>query len=195
MEMPCAFVMLPPPRGPLNSTATQTNITIDDLYENTSPVQISSAAPIQSKRLNDGIGTSKSEHDVLLHRRLNPRSKNDFNQLYQDIAQWRDTRLKKVDNIQERQHVLDNELKLLQKVEQLKVAERKCASNEKAQRYLVNMSNELVWETSLGEKIAVETSSKLYASKLARMYIDLEDYKNQEGKEVPKELFQLPYIC
>jgi hypothetical protein len=100
-----------------------------------------------------------------------------------------------VDNIQERQHVLDNELKLLQKVEQLKVAERKCASNEKVQRYLVNMSNDLVWETSLGGKIAVETSSKLYASKLARMYIDLEDYKNQEGKEVPKELFQLPYIC
>ena len=190
MEIPrTTFVMLPPHRGKLNSSATQTNISIEDLCENKRPVQIILENTIKMKGPDNENDTHKSDHEVLLHRRLNPKSKSDFKQLYRDIGNWRGLELKKVNSIQEKQFVLDNELKLLQKVENLKVAERKCSSKEKLQTYLSDMSNDLVWETSLGEKIRVETSSKLYASKLARIYVDLRDFENQEGKEISYQDF------
>ena len=81
------------------------------------------------------------------------------------------------------QRIFDDELKLLQKVGSLRTAGRKNYSKQKVQRYLDDMSNDIIWETNSGEKIRVEFSSKLYASKLARMYITLRDFGNQEGKE------------
>lgn len=183
--------MLPPPRGPLSSTATQTNLTIKYSYEN--ELANRSVTKDNMKQKECGNAENENESEVLLHRRLNPKSKEDFKNLHEDIEKWRDMKLKELDNDQEKmtkenraefeQRIFDDELKLLQKVGSLRTAGRKNYSKQKVQRYLDDMSNDIVWETNSGEQIRVEFSSKLYASKLARMYITLRDFDSQEGKE------------
>lgn len=193
MQPKCSstFVMLPPPRGPLSSTATQTNLTIKYSYEN--ELANPSVMKDNIKQKERGNAEAENESEILLYRRLNPKSKEDFKNLHEDIEKWRDLKLKELNNDQEKmtkenraefgQRIFDDELNLLQKVGSLRTAGRKNYSKQKVQRYLDDMSNDIIWETNSGEKIRVEFSSKLYASKLARMYITLRDFGNQEGKE------------
>jgi hypothetical protein len=173
-----------------SSTATQTNLTIKYSYEN----ELANRSVKENMKQKEcGNAENENESEVLLHRRLNPKSKEDFKNLHEDIEKWRDMKLKELDNDQEKmtkkdraefwQRIIDDELKLLQKVESLRTAGRKNYSKQKVQRYLDDMSNDIVWETNSGEQIRVEFSSKRYASKLAHMYITLRDFDRQEGKE------------
>lgn len=170
-----------------SSTATQTNLTIKYSYEN----ELANRSVKENMKQKEcGNAENENESEVLLHRRLNPKSKEDFKNLHEDIEKWRDMKLKELDNDQEKmtkkdraefwQRIIDDELKLLQKVESLRTAGRKNYSKQKVQRYLDDMSNDIVWETNSGEQIRVEFSSKRYASKLAHMYITLRDFDRQE---------------
>jgi len=212
MQPKCSstFVMLPP----LSSTETQTNRTIKYVYcyENELANRSIMKDNIKQRERDNAENENENEYEVLLRRRLNPRSKEDFKNLHEDIEKWRDVKLKELDNDQEKmtkenraefgQRIFDDELKLLQKVGSLRTAGRKNYSKQKVQRYLENMSNDIVWEINSGEKIRVEFSSKLYASKLARMYMTLGDFANQEGMDfayfvISKSFALSPtyYIC
>ena len=91
----------------------------------------------------------EKEHEREIRRRINPKSKEDFNILYQELELWRVAELGKIKNNKEltpeqkkvaMKQLLEKETELLQTIDRLKIEANKQNREEKIQSTLEDMS-------------------------------------------------------
>lgn len=95
----------------------------------------------------------EKEHEREIRRRINPKSKEDFNILYQELELWRVAELGKIKNNKDltpeqkkaaMKQLLEKETELLQTIDRLKIEANKQNREEKIQSTLEEMSVNLV---------------------------------------------------
>lgn len=91
----------------------------------------------------------EKEHEREIRRRINPKSKEDFNILYQELELWRVGELAKIKNNKDinaeqrkaaMKQLLEKETELLQTIDRLKINANKKNREEKIQTFLDDMS-------------------------------------------------------
>ena len=174
-----------------SNIATQTDLSFRQICCNGGGNEVLPGNASESKS-SSKIESSSSLDDVL-QRRLNPKTKEDFGKLFEEVEQWRDCKLKEIENLsdlspktktEKKATVLTNETKLLRKITKLKRQVVKERSERKLKDHLDALASDKVWEMSNGEKIFVETSAGKYASRLVDMYQRLSCYDGQEGETI-----------
>lgn len=188
------------PKGSFTSLSSQTELSIRQSCHKINNVQFSVSTK-ESKILS--IVESNVLNDVL-QRRLNPKTREDFERLFDEVNQWRDCRLKEIESLgdlsvdtrkEKKADVLSKETKLLRKIALLKKQVIKEKSKRKLSESLNALGSDEVWEMSNGEKIVVETSAGKYASKLVEMHQQLSRFESQEG-EIHKVITDALYaVC
>jgi hypothetical protein len=174
------------PTKQLTSISTQTNLSIwpNRLRGENVLSSISKAATKMSMK------AKPHDFEYMLQRRLNPKTKEDFEALFREVEQWRDSKLKEIELLadssnekkkEQKANVLSKETKLLRKIAVLKKEVIDRNSTRKLNEALTVLGSDEVWEMSNGEKILVETSAGKYASKLVEMHQELSVFENQEG--------------
>lgn len=124
------------------------------------------------------------QHEREVQRRLHPRSKKDFEILYNELEEWRFTETKRIkDETQsgspERkiamQELLAKETKLILTIDRLKITAD--VENHKAavQRKMLNMSKPKKWERRNEDVVNVETPFTTRASELMKLYEAITD--------------------
>ncbi|KAI5078574.1 hypothetical protein GOP47_0006245 [Adiantum capillus-veneris] len=118
---------------------------------------------------------------VEIHKHKQPRKKQDFDVLYQEVAAWhleelRSIEGKRLSELERKlalQELLHKEVKFLQAVEKMKMAAGRENKEERIRAMMCRMSAPKKWELSDGRLVHVQTLDTLRASDLMRLYTAL----------------------
>lgn len=129
---------------------------------------------------NEDDGTERRRQREI-ERRMHPRTTADFEILYNELENWRYYENKKInesnlpekERLEELAKVLNEETRLLQNIDRLKVQAAKENKEENTERMLDLMSNDKKWAMSDGEVASIETPFTKRASELRELYLSL----------------------
>ena len=113
-----------------------------------------------------------------IHRRMHPRSKEDFRLLYQELAAWREHEAQRIHSAsptaEEREKAISllllREVKLLQTIDRLRLVAGQARSDAVTQARLEAMQSPLEWTTSEGTRVEVVTPHTVRAQELVTLY-------------------------
>ena len=113
-----------------------------------------------------------------MHRRLHPKTNEDFATLYNELDEWRKQEVIKIKanttHGEERnnamQELLLDETKQLQNIQKLKLLARKTSHKENTDKMLTNMAKPHSWQLSSGDTAHVQTPATQRAKELLDLY-------------------------
>ncbi|EAS01129.2 IQ and ubiquitin-like domain protein (macronuclear) [Tetrahymena thermophila SB210] len=121
----------------------------------------------------------EAKHKREIERRTHPRTKEDFNILYDELELWRTNEIQKIKentslSEQERKtllkQILDKETDLLQTIDRLKIIASKENKEEKINKFLKQMSDPKKWLRSDGRYTEVHTPFTVRSKELMDIY-------------------------
>lgn len=120
----------------------------------------------------------KAKQDADMHRRLHPKTNDDFAILYNELDTWRQSEVRTIkgstsvgeDRNAAMQALLLDETKSLQNIQRLKVLARKSTHKESTERMLKNMAKPHSWQLSGGETAHVQTPATQRAKELLDLF-------------------------
>ena len=120
----------------------------------------------------------KAKQDADMHRRLHPKTNEDFAILYNELDTWRQGETRKIKGStsagEERnaamQALLLDETKSLQNIQRLKVLARRSTHKESTERMLKNMAKPHSWQLSSGDTAHVQTPATQRAKELLDLF-------------------------
>ncbi|GAB5359226.1 hypothetical protein AAMO2058_000526300 [Amorphochlora amoebiformis] len=121
---------------------------------------------------------AKAAEEERVRRRMNPKTKADFDALYAELKAWRDhqEKLIKASGMSEPEikaalkDLLHKEVKLLQTIDKLKIRARSENKAERTKANLELMASPKEWLTSQGDYVEVITPTTTRASELVMLY-------------------------
>ena len=140
----------------------------------------------------------KREEEQQIHRRMHPKSKEDFTLLYAELNAWRQHEAARIhtldvsDDERETQlsMLLSKEVKLLQTIDRLKIRASKERKEEAIHRRLEMMQSPKEWTTSAGHHVEVVTPYTVRAQELTSLYQALLLPVDMHGEEKEAEATQ-----
>jgi len=121
----------------------------------------------------------EEKHEREIRRRIHPKTKDDFEILYQELELWRTNetnKIKKNADLTEEQkkiamkQLLEKEIELLQTIDRLKINANKENREEKIQSFLKSMADPKKWMRSDGRITEVTTPFTTRADELMQIY-------------------------
>jgi len=125
------------------------------------------------------------KHEREIRRRINPKTREDFDTLYQELELWRANEMAKIKGNKDltaeqkkaaMKQLLEKETELLQTIDRLKIEANKQNREEKIQNFLKAMSDPKRWHlNSDGRYVQVTTPNIMRARELMEIYNGLKD--------------------
>ena len=136
------------------------------------------AESAQQEEKQQSLLQREAEQRRQIHRRMHPRSKEDFSLLYQELAAWRQHEAQRISAAsatdEERDAamslLLSKEVKLLQTIDRLRLVAAKARAEEGTRVRLEAMASPLEWKTTEGDRVEVVTPHVLRAQQLVTLY-------------------------
>jgi len=130
----------------------------------------------KKKELDEKLA-KEAEQDKI-NRRMNPKSKADFDALYKELEAWKRYQEKSIRDeggtdeqiAQALKELLHKEIKLLQTIDKLKIKARSAVKEERIKARLELMASPKEWLTAQGDYIEVVTPVTTRASELVQLY-------------------------
>lgn len=124
---------------------------------------------------------AQKERELKLQRRLNPRTTNDFTEMYDELDSWRrmetqKTKVEAADPLSRTQgfvDILQKETRVLHTIDKLKAEATRKLAQTKTETMLRKMAESNKWELSHGTAASVDTPEICRARELANMYHEL----------------------
>ncbi len=119
------------------------------------------------------------KHKQEIERRMHPRTKDDFDILYDELEVWRlnetdkikkNTKMSEEDKKKALKQLLDKETELLQTIDRLKINASKLNKQDKIQKFLASMANPKEWKRSDDRYTEVHTPFTTRAKELMDIY-------------------------
>jgi len=118
------------------------------------------------------------KHKQEIERRMHPRTKEDFDILYEELEVWRLNETEKIkkstmseeDRKKALKQLLDKETELLQTIDRLKINAQKLNKQDKIQKFLGSMANPKEWKRSDNRYTEVHTPFTTRAKELMDIY-------------------------
>lgn len=138
------------------------------------PKDKKSREDIEDDKDEDG----KFEHENELQRRLNPQKPQDFEVLRNELIQWKHRELRKItvtarNPTHKREmttNLLDQELKLIRKIDALKHAASEQWKVERLEKIMDQMALDRKWRTTDGTSLAVDTPETVCAREMKDLF-------------------------
>ena len=120
----------------------------------------------------------EDEQAKQIHRRMHPRTKADFDLLYQELQAWREHESNRIsalsDSPEEREKALSlllaKEVKLLQTIDRLRIVAAKQTKTQRTHTRLSQMQSPLEWRTSAGTRVEIISPHTVRAMELVSLY-------------------------
>ena len=120
----------------------------------------------------------EDEQAKQIHRRMHPRTKADFDLLYQELQAWREHESNRItalsDTPEEREKalsiLLSKEVKLLQTIDRLRIVAAKQTKAQRTNTRLSQMQSPLEWKTSAGTRVEIISPHTVRAMELVSLY-------------------------
>ena len=130
------------------------------------------------KEKQDAVRTASDKQKREIERRMNPKSVQDFEILYNELETWRQAETEKIKKCGEDEatkkamvgELLAKETKLLQTIDKLKARALKTGKEKRVKQMMKSMSKPKKWEQSNGVAVKVETPFTNRAKELADLY-------------------------
>ena len=119
--------------------------------------------------------------------RLNPKKASDFKVLFSELDIWRETEAEKIEHseapieekIQLKKELLEDETKVIRKIESLQSDAKKLKRREMIKKNLVESSKNKKWKLTDGTVLEVQTPFTKRADELKKIYMNVsKDYDN-----------------
>lgn len=155
--------------------------------------------PPGDKKNQQDVDDDKDEDDAFdqeyeLQRRLNPQTPQDFEQLKNELIQWKHREQRKITvtarNPSHKRAItttlLDKEAKLIRKIETLKHAASEQWKVERLEKIMEQMAMARNWSTTDGLSLTVDTPETVRAREMKDMFakLKLDDHNGKRGRQI-----------
>jgi len=123
----------------------------------------------------------RESEEAEVKKRVDPRSREEFSQLYNELHTWRKSEIEKInetadteeDRIEMMQELLERQTRVLQMIDQMKVQALRDSAHKRRETMLKLMAEPKVWESSDGKVTTVHTPFTTRANELLTLYTAL----------------------